>query len=655
MSLTFSFNRQSLKLRLVTVLTVVVVMSVTAMSFVVVVMFNAAAAPELENRTRLIGATVRSDLQRVLQLGVPLEAVGGIEAFLGRAVAPFPEVRRVAVLSSNGDVIAEVVRENLAPADKEGGLLSRIGVGPTQFTLPVIVGNRLIGHVEVEGSPQFVRTRLRDIFLDVAALSFLVILVGVEVAILAAAAGIWKPYGRLLRLLSEQSSGRFVTVARVSGPRQLSRAIERLNDHVQDLARRRVQAGAEALQRLRLSDIADMRLVLLIYVIGAEITASFLPLYGASASRAHWLSTETASALPVASFLLGVAVLSPFAGGLAQRYGARRLFILASVLTAFALAGLALAGTIVTIAAARCLVAILFALATISCQQYALEAQSEARVEQEISVGSASASFYAMIFGGLVGGSALGGVVSSLFSFEAAIFLGAGLVLISAAIAFFFMDGAAGTPKPQVGGPELPTCLTGTDRLRLGLLIGGIGVPVAATTAILTWYLTPLLLSASGHSTAEIGRVVMIYYLMLVVIGPVANAVFRRKANALFSIIVGTIITAVVLLFHDFSVGILGYALALAGLGIGHAFIRTPLLSVVVEISGTAPTPVNILRGVERLGGLVGLASGSILLSWGRADLALTGLAWISVAGGVLLCAHYAIVRARHDDEGRAE
>jgi MFS family permease len=651
----FSVNRESLRLRLVAVLTLVVVMTVAAMSLVVVMTFSTAVTPELESRTRLIGATVRSDLQRVLQLGIPLAAAGGIEAFLEDAVAPFPEVQRVAVLTPGGVVVTEVVRENLTLANEGGGLLSLIGVGSTKFALPIIVGNRLVGQVEVESSPQFIRTQLQDIFLNVSALSFLVILVGVEVAILAAAVRVWKPYGRMFRLLREQSQGRFVTVARVSGPAQLSRTIGHLNEHVRDLARRRDRDGAKYIRRLRLSDVVDMRLALLIYVIGAEITAAFLPLYGENASRAIWMSAETAAALPAGAFLVGVAVLSPFASGLARRFGARRLFVFASVLTAVALAALALAQSIIAIAVARCIVAVLYAIATISCQQYALEAQSETRAVQEIAGGSASASYYAMIFGGLVGGSALGGIVSSLFSYEAAIFLGAGLVLTSTVIALVFMDGAAGRLKPTTEGSASPIRLSNAVRMRLIILIGIIGAPVAATTAISAWYLTPLLLSASGHSTSEIGRVVMLYYLMLVVVGPAANAAFGRGENAVLSLIVGTIISATVLFIQDLSAGILGYAFAMAGLGIGHALIRTPLLSAVIDISGAATGPVNILRGVERLGGLVGLAAGSVLLSLGWENWALTALAWLSIIGAVLLSLHCVIVGRQHDKRRLAE
>jgi hypothetical protein len=147
----------------------------------------------------------------------------------------------------------------------------------------------------------------------------------------------------------------------------------------------------------------------------------------------------------------------------------------------------------------------------------------------------------------------------------------------------------------------------------------------------------------------------MLYYLMLVVVGPAANAAFGRGENAVLSLIVGTIISATVLFIQDLSAGILGYAFAMAGLGIGHALIRTPLLSAVIDISGAATGPVNILRGVERLGGLVGLAAGSVLLSLGWENWALTALAWLSIIGAVLLSLHCVIVGRQHDKRRLAE
>ena len=48
------------------------------------------------------------------------------------------------------------------------------GIGQTSFTLPVLAGNTLVGTIIVEVSPQFVETRLREVFLDVLVIVLIV-------------------------------------------------------------------------------------------------------------------------------------------------------------------------------------------------------------------------------------------------------------------------------------------------------------------------------------------------------------------------------------------------------------------------------------------------------------------------------------------------
>lgn len=201
------------------------------------------------------------------------------------------------------------------------------------------------------------------------------------------------------------------------------------------------------------------------------------------------------------------------------------------------------------------------------------------------------------------------------------------------------------TPTQRRESPPMDAGRRVSTRPLLVVLIGFIGAPVAATTAIFVWYLTPIRLSASGSSAAEIGRVVMLYYLMLVVVGPLANSLFQRWQGAIASIITGLVITASTLFVHETSTTLMGYALAMIGLGVGHALIRTPLLTLVVKTAGSATGPVNVLRGAERLGGLIGLSAGGFLLSRGMENLALSALAGLSVAGVLLLTSVHTLQR----------
>ena len=136
----------------------------------------------------------------------------------------------------------------------------------------------------------------------------------------------------------------------------------------------------------------------------------------------------------------------------------------------------------------------------------------------------------------------------------------------------------------------------------------------------------------------------MLYYLLHVIVGPLSNIISRMRGGTVSSVVLGSLLAGWALMSFDVSAGILGYSLAISMIGIGHALIRTPLLSQVVELSGSAVGPVNVLRGAERLGGLLGLAAASVWFGYGAAGASLLGLGVLSVMGGIAFLAASAII-----------
>ena len=75
-------DRDSLRGRLILMLAALVTASVLAVGFAAVSAFNRAVEPELANRTRLIGTIIRAEFQRALELGIPIDAVAGLDRYL---------------------------------------------------------------------------------------------------------------------------------------------------------------------------------------------------------------------------------------------------------------------------------------------------------------------------------------------------------------------------------------------------------------------------------------------------------------------------------------------------------------------------------------------------------------------------------------------
>ena len=168
---TGSIDRDALRGRLILILVAIVAASVLAVAFAAATAFDRAVEPELANRTRLIGGIVRSEIQHALELGIPIDALSGLDVYLSDTIEKFDEVESITVTSTAGLRVAGVQRP-AAPS-----LLDRTGLGEliefrrTVFALPILQGNKLVGNIFIETSPLFVQTRLRDVFLDVLVLA----------------------------------------------------------------------------------------------------------------------------------------------------------------------------------------------------------------------------------------------------------------------------------------------------------------------------------------------------------------------------------------------------------------------------------------------------------------------------------------------------
>jgi MFS family permease len=639
-----SIDPAGMRTRLIATLTLIVTMSVLALGLVAMIAFERSVEPELANRTRLIGTIVRSNVQRGLELGIPLERLEGVQRYLTETLQKFAEVDRISITTTAGTTIAEV-QSPTGPS-----LLQRVGlgevtvVGRTAFSLPILAGNEFVGTITVGVSPQFVETRLREVLLDVLVIALVASLLALELALVVAGSAVGKPLERVLRLLSEQRERNFLHCIRPNALSGLGRAAVRLNDQAYDLAERfaalptkaraRLAAALEARiaegrpTRLRLSDLNDIRLNLFLFSLASEVAAAFLPIYARDAARPEWMSPELTAAIPLLAYLVSVAILSPFGGYLAARFGPRRLFLISVPPTAAALLAMALSEDIASIGLWRALIGMFYALATVACQEYAIRAAGES--------GSArpAGAFVAVVFGGVFCGSALGGVVASRFGYEIALLAGASIALLSGILALTTMSGTAGDPADA---PGIATT-AGSDRRSgmafLALLIG-VAVPLNASTAIFIWYLTPLMLSALDFGPADIARVVMLYYLAVVLFSPAVAQVSDSRTGPTTLLIVGSAASGLALFSPGLFEGFQGIIAAVVGLGLSHTLIRVPQYALAVRLTGGASRSLGALRLVERLGALLGLGACALSLPMIGAEPLLTALGLVALTGSL--------------------
>jgi MFS family permease len=607
--------------------------------------FDRAVAPELNKRTRLIGIVVRTELQRALDLGQQLDAIAGLDSYLATTIDKFGEVDAIVVRAADGTTIAAAHRAERVRSEAVVPVGVQTVVAQGSYVLPILDRNRLVGEIQIDTSPTFVRTRLREVFLDVMVIALVATLLAVELTLMVIAASVTGPQNRVLHLLDAQREGDFTQVIRPGGLGGLSRTAARLNDQAKDLAARwaalpstaraklkrsldeRFASGPPAL--LRLSDVGDIRLPLFIYVIASEVAVAFLPIYSRALAHPDWLTPALAAAVPLVCYLFAAALLTPFSGRLSRKFGARNLFLASIPVTALSLAALAMATQVLEVALWRGIMAVFYATATIACQEYAIGASADAGSTRPMG------AFVAVVYGGVFCGAALGGVIAGRFGFQAALMSGAAAAVVAGILGAVTMRGAAGDPV-QVAANAAPTSWR-LDR-RITALLVGLAVPMSATTAVFVWYLTPLILTESGSGPAEVARVVMLYYLAIVLFGPAVIAASDGRVGPRNLVVLGASIAGLALLSLSLWSSFWAVTAAMAVLGIGHTVMRAPLYAWARRVD---PAGVSImpLRLSERIGAILGLGICALLLPALGADYGIRILAIITLVGVVAFVA----------------
>ena len=101
-------DRDSLRGRLILMLAAMVTASVLAVGYAAILAFDRAVEPELANRTRLIGTIIRAEIERALELGIPIDAIAGLDRYLDDTLEKFAEVERITIATAGGQSLAMV-------------------------------------------------------------------------------------------------------------------------------------------------------------------------------------------------------------------------------------------------------------------------------------------------------------------------------------------------------------------------------------------------------------------------------------------------------------------------------------------------------------------------------------------------------------------
>lgn len=596
------------------------------MSWQTLGLFESSLTPELNKKAEVIGLNAVSDVERAVGLGIPFTELNGVGSYLGEIKKTYPEIEYVAVTDASGILLyqSNELDGDTSTFFKSPQALDRMaqkGVGKSieiaaahNLAVPLQDSGKAIGILHIGIDKQFVQRQLNDIFFDLVIILIVGLLVAIEITLALVTFYVTAPLERLDRVLALYTGGNFSqilihksrdAVGSVAG--FLEECARRLNERYERVAESVKSAGGAPAKRLeeirnqyglgRLSkyfegSIVDARIPLFIFSFAEELQKSFLPLFVKQVYEpVPYLTEEVVIGLPIAFFMGIIALATPFAGGWADKYGSRKIFVIGLIPAVAGYIGCASARTIYELVAWRSATALGYAMITISCQGYIAAIVTRENRAQGMAV------FVGVLMSASMCGTAIGGILADRIGYRAVFVLAALFALIAGAIAYRMLvaDDETKVATSKASGGIFKKLGSIFKNVRFVAIVFLAAIPAKIILTGFLYFIVPLYLFSLGSSTAETGRIMMIYPVIIIGLGPVASWTADKLGSMMWMLVVGCFASGIgLVMFHDWNT-LWGVVLMVIVMGSAHAFTKAPQIAFVMEVCEQAIMYMGII------------------------------------------------------------
>lgn len=535
--------------------------------------FRAIWQAVIQQNAQVIGEGLEKDLEKILGYGIELERMKGVEQPMLRALHAFPMLGGMQLLNPQGQVLAQA---------------GDVQTGRVMLTFPLEAAGRgaVLGALALHSDDHAMRKAVRDRALDAATIAVVAMVAAIELMLM-----------------------------------------------LQVLMDRAFSARADP---SRLGMVA--RPVMFAFLFAMALPLGFLPLYARSL-LAPGLEDG------VAAMLVALPTTAEMAAGLATALLAGRLIDRRGWLPpALWGLGVALAGNLAcafadslwTLTAARALAGLGYGLVWMALQGFVVNLGPAHYRGRNMTV------LIAGLFAGHMTGAAVGGMLASQLGPRLVFLIGVLMVLVAAAALRTLLwpyraaatQGDATAAVGMTGLPPRPAAglkRLFKDKAYVALLLGSV-VPFSIAQVGLLSYALPLYFDALGASTADVGRVIMLYGFCVIYIGPLLGRLIDGSHHWQRWIAAGGAIGAGGLLLLQWAPGLWGVTLAVLLLAVASCLAgaaQTPymLARESVQAYGAAGA-TGLMRGADKFGQMLGpLMVGALFATVGMS----TALVWTGV------------------------
>ena len=659
---------RSIYLRLAGVVMLVVVLALAASAYLSHQAFERALAPVMAKKVATVGASVRSLVLKAVEHKIQFRELYGVEQKFDEVIKEIPEVNYLAITDAQGAILYQRQQPGTAPAKADAYFRSApvlallngqdqpgnsVHVAPHYLvSLPIVSAGGPLGLLHIGVDENFVNNIVLDMLYDVLVVLVVALFFTLELLHFMAGAQLEAALKALGDMIERGASGNFAQPA--------DRPVDRKFGTLLDLlasALARVNAGYAALQQdieggryrpaherppglaaaqsgLALlakrfqfgteqvappvdeAQLPKVRAPLFVFILAEELTRPFLPNYVNSLLvPIPGLSSELVVGLPIALFMLIVAIGQPYIGAYTERVGHRKVMTQGAVLAAIGLLATAMAHNVLDLLLWRSLCAMGYAMVFVSAQGYVLDHSSLANRARSFAL------FIGAIMVATVCGPSIGGILADNLGIRPTFVIAAILALAS-------MAAMQNLPGPSLrGGAARQVAKPPTLREIGTLMLSPRFMTVTAMAAMpakilltgICFYLVPMYMLSIGANQAMTGRILMVYAVVMVLMGPLTAGLASSRQRMELLVGGGLLVSG------------LGGVLMLAGGGVGWVFTATTLIGIGQSMSMAAQsalvsercpddvarmgehTVYGVYRLLERLGNAIGPMAAALL------------------------------------------
>jgi predicted MFS family arabinose efflux permease len=463
---------------------------------------------------------------------------------------------------------------------------------------------RIYGYISTNLSKTVLYDRLIDIALDSITVLVISILFLVEMMIF------------IFYVLKEAPKKRKLTTIIKE---KIQQNLRRVGDDHQDAAPPKIFKGTNSAGLISPHQDVHyglMRPAAFLLLFGYDISMSFLPLHTEKLySPLFGLSKDMVMGLPISVELLFVGISILISGIWLDKRGWHEPFI----------AGLFLAGSgtlyswgapdVINFIVSRAITGTGYGLALMASQGFVIEFSDTRSKAQGL------AYLFAGIYAGSLCGGATGAMLADRFDYNSVFFAGALILFGVIAYAFIFMRDGMRKPQRFSIPNEVPAAPSKkvfrflTNRIVIALVFFS-SLPAAIAVVGFLNYFSPIYLNRIGASQSTIGRILMIYGISLIYIGPLVSKYVDASNKKRLYVFMGCALGSMAFLTFNIIEGLIAASVSMLLLGLSSSFVLASQSAYTLRLSVTEELGAGKSIGIFRSTSRIGQVLGPIVFSW---------------------------------------